>query len=77
MLENQENQHDMGDRIMRVALAGFGNSGQDVARGGLSEATLTAVTAREMEKAYATSTAVSLFNPPGTTWLGQKIGMNN
>lgn len=80
MLEDQENQHDMADRIMRVALAGLGNSGQDVARrltrGGLPEATLTAVTAREMDKACATLTAVSLFKPSGTTWLGQKIGMS-
>ena len=31
MLEDQENQHDMADRIMRVALAGLGNSGRGAA----------------------------------------------
>lgn len=48
---------------MRVALAGFGNSGQDVARrltrGDLPGATLTAVTAQDLEKARANAVKLS------------------
>jgi aspartate dehydrogenase len=48
---------------MRVALAGFGNSGQDVARrltrGDLPGATLTAVTARDLDKARANAARLS------------------
>jgi len=48
---------------MRVALAGFGNSGQAVARrltrGDLPGATLTAVTARDLDKARANAAALS------------------
>ncbi len=48
---------------MRVALAGFGNSGQDVARrlttGDLPGATLTAVTARNLDKARANAARLS------------------
>jgi len=48
---------------MRVALAGFGNSGQDVAlrltRGDLPGATLTAVTARDLDKARVNAARLS------------------
>lgn len=48
---------------MRVALAGFGNSGQDVARrlcaGNLPGATLTAVTAKDLDKARANAAKLS------------------
>ena len=48
---------------MRVALAGFGNSGQEVARrltaGAIPGVTLTAVTARDLDKARANAAKIS------------------
>jgi aspartate dehydrogenase len=58
---------------MRIALAGFGNSGQDVARrlvrGDLPGATLTAVTARDLDKARAN--AAGLAPPPAVVPLAE------
>ncbi len=48
---------------MRVGLAGFGNVGQDLARrltaGAIPEMTLTAVSARDLDKAAAAAAAIS------------------